>query len=377
MTTILDHLTQHQEQMLKDLRGFVERETPSTEKPLLDDFAEFLASYAEDEVGGRAEIIPARERGNHVRVEWGDPTRQRPILLLGHYDTVWPTGTLDRMPFTVAEDVARGPGVFDMKCGLVQGLWAVRAFRQVADGDRALVFFCNADEELGSGSSRALIEEHARAASTVLVLEPSMDGALKTARKGAGRFEIHVTGRPAHAGLDPFGGVSAIEELARLTLELHDHSNRETGTTVNVGVSRGGTRFNVIAAEATAEVDLRVVTWEEMERMTGVIHSLQARNPEAQVRVEGGMIWPPMERTEKTAALFSLASRLAHELGFELREGLAGGASDGSFCAAQGTPVLDGLGAVGGGAHAVDEHVRVADMPQRSALVARLLEVLE
>lgn len=308
-----------------------------------------------------------------MRLRWGNPDAGRPVLLLGHYDTVWPAGTLQEMPFEVEGGTAAGPGIFDMKCGLVQGLWAARALREAAYVERPVVLFCNSDEELGSRSSRTLIEEEAREAAAVLVLEPSQDGDLKTARKGAGRFRVSVTGRPAHAGSDPGRGVSAIEELARLTLELHGRSDPRTGTTLNVGVIDGGTRWNTVAAQASAEVGLRVVTAAEAERMTEIIFDLEPHREGSEVRVEGGMIWPPWERTETTVDLFRKARRLANELGFDVGEVLAGGASDGCFCAALGVPVLDGLGAVGGGAHAVDERVEVASMPSRAALVALLM----
>lgn len=373
----LEFLREHQNEMLEDLKQFVKRETPSTDKELLDDFAHFLSDYATSVAGGRAEVLPAKVSGNHVRVRWGNEDGDPPIFLLGHYDTVWPAGTLKTMPCEARNGIVTGPGVFDMKCGLVQGFWAVRALREVAGIERPIVFLCNSDEELGSPNSRALIEDEARRAATVLVLEPSLDGALKTARKGAGRFHITVKGRSAHAGGDPTGGISAIEELARLTLQLHSHSDPQgTGTTVNVGVVAGGTRHNVIAAEASGEVDVRVVTQDEAERMIGFMSGLESYNPGARVQVEGGMVWPPMERSERIAELFDRARMLAYEIGFELDEGMTGGASDGCFCAAMGVPVLDGLGAVGGGAHAVDEHIEVANMVPRTALVARLLETV-
>ena len=375
MDRILRFLQEHEEEMLEDLRLFVEQETPSTEKKLLDDFARFLAGYAAT-VGGRAEILPAVGSGDHVRIRWDDEGSGPPIFLLGHYDTVWAEGTIKEMPFGVRGDIATGPGVFDMKCGLVQGFWAVRALREVVGIERPMVFICNSDEEVGSPTSRALIKEEARGAATVLVLEPSLGGALKTARKGVGLYSVRVTGRPSHAGLDPEGGISAIEEMARLVLELHGHTDHRSGTTINVGVIGGGTRYNVVAAEAFAEVDVRAVTVAEAERMNEILLSLEPQHGEADVRVEGGVIWPPMERTAKIAELFNHARSLAGEIGFDLEEGLAGGASDGCLCAALGVPVLDGLGAVGGGAHAVDEHVEVASMVPRAALVARLLETL-
>ncbi len=376
MDLALKYLRDHREGMLEDLRVFVERETPSTEKDLLDDFARFLAGHAA-EAGGEAEILPDAIFGDHVRVRWDGEDGREPILLLGHYDTVWSAGTLETMPFGISGGMATGPGVFDMKCGLVQGFWAVRTLREVLGVERPLVFLCNSDEEVGSPGSRGLIEEEARQAANVLVLEPSLDGALKTARKGVSRYRVHVTGRSAHAGLDPTGGASAIDELARLVLELHGHSDPEgTGTTVNVGVVAGGTRYNVVAAEASAEVDVRAVTRAEAERMKGVFAKLGPRNPEATVSMEGGEVWPPMERTSEIGRLYERARGLATELGFDLGEGLAGGASDGCLCAAVGVPVLDGLGAVGGGAHARDEHVEVESIPLRAALVARLLQTL-
>ena len=376
MNDTLEFLTERQDDMVEDLRAFVESETPSTDKKLLDSFAEFLAGYAAD-AGGEVEILPGGESGDHVRVRWSGGSDEAPIFLLGHYDTVWAAGTLDTMPFETKDGKATGPGVFDMKCGLVQGFWAVRTARQILGVRRPLVFLCNSDEEVGSPGSRHIIEEEARKASAVLVLEPSLDGALKTARKGVSRYRVRVTGKPAHAGLDPTGGVSAVEELSRLILGLHGHSDPEgTGTTVNVGVVEGGTRYNVIAAEASGEVDVRAVTRAEAKRMKSVFSGLVAANPGASVDVEGGEIWPPMERSEDIGRLYDHARGIAADLGFDLSEGLAGGASDGCLCADVGAPVLDGLGAVGAGAHAAHEHVRLESIPLRTALVARLLETL-
>lgn len=376
MDRTLEFLTEQQDNLVEDLRTFVASETPSTDKELLDGFAEFLAGYAA-EAGGEVEILPDEVSGNHVRARWDAEKGGAPILLLGHYDTVWSAGTLVTMPFKTKDRVATGPGVFDMKCGLVQGFWAVKTAREVLGVRRPLVFLCNSDEEIGSPGSRDLIEQEARRAEAVLVLEPSLGGALKTARKGVGRYRVRVRGKPAHAGLDPTGGVSAIEELSRLVLDLHRHSDPEgTGTTVNVGVVEGGTRYNVIAAEASGEVDVRAVTRPEAERMKGVFSGLQPRHPGATIDVEGGEIWPPMERTEEIGRLYEHARVLAADLGFDLPEGLAGGASDGCLCAAVGAPVLDGLGAVGAGAHATHEHVQLESIPSRTALVARLIETL-
>ena len=361
--------------MLRDLEEFVTRETPTMDKARTDDFAGFLADYAGD-LGGEVEILPAKERGNHVRASWGEKNGEKPILLLGHFDTVWPAGTLERMPFRIEDGVGRGPGIFDMKGGLVQGFWAVRALREVAGMDRNIVFFCNSDEETHSTTSRPLVEKEAKEAAAALVLESSTDGKLTTARKGVGWFDVRVTGREAHAGVNPFDGVSAIDELAHVILKLHGYTDAETGTTVNVGIVEGGTAGNVVAGSAYANVNLRVVDEQEAERMEAEILGLQPHNERAVVKVSGGMKRPPMERGESTARLIEHARKLAEEMGFGLEEHMSGGGSDGNFCAALGTPTLDGLGAVGKGAHAESEHILVGKMPERAALVARLIQTL-
>lgn len=371
---VLSYLEQRRDAMLADLEEFVERESPSTDKARMDDFAEFLASYAERMTGGRAEILTQEQHGNHVRlrVDGDGPT----ALMVGHFDTVWPAGTLAGMPFRVEGGRAHGPGVFDMKGGLVQGFWALRALREAGGVSPDVVFILNSDEELGSLSSRPLIEAEAARAAVCMVLEPSFHGALKTARKGIAMFDIEVTGRASHAGSEPFEGVSAIDEICRMTLQLHAQTDRESGTTVNVGVIEGGTRINVVAAHASIGVDLRVASVAEGERMTRLIHGLRPRNPAATVRVSGGINRPPMERNERVVELYGQARRLAAELGFELAEASVGGGSDGNFCAAVNPSVLDGLGPVGDGAHALDEHLVVGEMAPRAALVARILETL-
>jgi glutamate carboxypeptidase len=373
---LLAYLYERREQMTEDLRTFVERESPSTDPALLDDFATYLAAYAEEMSGGRATVIPQDPGGNHVRLEVGDTSGPH-ALMVGHFDTVWPQGTLRTMPFRIEDGTARGPGAFDMKAGLVQGFWALRALRELHRVHLPVVWILNSDEEIGSGTSRPLIEDEARRAAVCMVLEPSFDGALKTARKGGGNFWVDITCRAAHAGSEPFDGISAIDELSRLVLAIHAQTSRETGTTANVGVIEGGTRGNVIAAHARAEVDVRVATAGESERMTRFFRELKPNHPEAVVRIEGGMNHPPMERTNRVAELYATAHSLAAGLGFELPEAAVGGCSDGNFCAAVNPSILDGLGAVGGGAHADSEHVELDDMVLRAALVARLLEAVE
>jgi glutamate carboxypeptidase len=376
VSKILRYLTEHHTDMLDDLEEFVTRESPSYDKARMDSFAEFLAGYAKG-LGAEVEIVPVEERGNHLRITWGDEAADKPILILGHFDTVWPAGTLETMPFRIEDGgVARGPGVFDMKGGLVQGFWAMKALRELTDFDRPVVFFCNSDEEAHSYFSRDLIEKEAKNARAALVLESSNGGKMTTSRKGVGVFEVEVTGRESHAGSNPFKGISAIDEMARLVLELHSHTNPETGTTVNVGTIEGGTVVNVIAGKAKAKVNLRVMDEAEAERMSEAIRSIAPHHDEAKVEVRGGIVRPPMIRGEGVASLFGRARSIAADLGFDLGETMSGGGSDGSFAAHAGTPTLDGMGAVGQGAHATHEQIKIDTMPGRAALVARMIETI-
>lgn len=360
--------------MADDLRRFVERESPSDDRTLLAGFAEFLAAEAE-KAGGRAETVEGEDGSRHLRITWGPETggRGEHPLLIGHFDTVWPRGTLERMPFRIEDGRAYGPGSFDMKAGIIQGLWAMRALHDVSGYDGRVVFLCTSDEEIGSHGSRALIEREASEARCVFVLEPSHHGALKTARKGVGQFRVLAEGRASHAGLAPEEGISAIDELARAILQLRDLQDLAAGSTVNVGVIAGGTRSNVVAAEARAEVDVRFFTQREADRLAQEIRGLTPYTEGARLTVEGEINRPPLERTARVAALFQTAREISAGLGFTLEEVAVGGASDGNFCAAMGVPVLDGLGAVGDGAHAIDEHVSLEDMPSRAALLAGLV----
>jgi glutamate carboxypeptidase len=266
--------------------------------------------------------------------------------------------------------------VFDMKAGIVQGLWAMHALGRIQPGQHAVRMLLNSDEETQSRRSRPIIEAAAREARAALVLEPSLDGALKTARKGVARFDIAVRGRAAHAGVEPEAGRSAIAEMARVVTFLHGLTDARTGTTLNVGLISGGTRPNVVAAEAHAVVDVRVKTPAEAGRVTTLVRGLQPTQEGIEIAVSGGFARPPMERTPQIGALFVLAQRVAAEMGLELSEAATGGASDGNFCAAVGIPVLDGLGAVGGGAHAVEEHVVTDAMPLRAALGAGVIAAI-
>jgi glutamate carboxypeptidase len=358
--------------MLEALRQLVEAESPSTDKQACDNCADRVVDVFGRSVSGiTTERHRQAERGDHVELRLGQA--DKPILLLCHHDTVWDRGTLERLPFVVDNNVVRGPGAFDMKAGIVEAAFALRASRT----NRAVVVLSTSDEEVGSGSSRSLIEDRAREASAVLVLEPATSGgAIKTARKGIADFRIRVTGRAAHAGVEPEKGVSAIEEASDIVLRLRKLADPNRGTTINVGVFRGGTRPNVVAAQAELQVDVRLASKAESDRVLPAIEQLRPELPGARVEILGGLDRPPMERTEGIVRLARLAQEIAAELGFELKESSTGGGSDGNFTAALGVPTLDGLGPDGGGAHSDSEHLLIDSWLRRTALLARLLETL-
>jgi glutamate carboxypeptidase len=368
----LIYLRLHVDEMLADLRALVELESPSDDPRALRRCAAWIAERTRDLTGGHARVVEQSE-GPHLDIVLDDEARPA-VLLLGHFDTVWPMGTTAARPYREDNGVARGPGVFDMKAGIVQGLWAIRSLQAVRPRAPALRLLLTSDEEVQSRRSRSLIEAAARDAPAVLVLEPSLDGALKTSRKGVGRFEVTIRGRAAHAGVEPEVGRSAVDELARVIGYLHGLTNVKTGTTVNVGVVRGGTRANVVAAEAHAVVDVRVRSEIEAERVTSLMLGMTPSRDGIAIDITGDFARPPMERTPQVAALFASAQRLGERIGLRLSEASTGGGSDANFCAALGVPVLDGLGAVGGGAHAVDEYVLSECMAPRAALVAGLID---
>jgi glutamate carboxypeptidase len=368
-----------QPEMLTRLSDLVRLESPSRDKPALDNLGAVLAEWLR-RLGASVEIIRNHQGGDHVLGRFAGAADLRPALVLGHFDTVWPHGTLERMPFRVARDGrAFGPGIFDMKASLVIFLAAMEQLekdrRTTPWPGRPIWVLLTSDEELGSPTSRRLIEELALESAYALVLEPALaDGALKTSRKGVGRFRLDVEGRPAHAGLAPEDGRSAIVELARQILQLEGLQDPAAGTTITVGVIQGGTATNVVPAHATAEIDVRVASKPEEARIDAALRSLQPVTPDVRLSLAGSWNRPPMERTPMIATLFEQARQLARErLGIELAEGSSGGGSDGNFTAALGVPTLDGLGARGGGAHANDEHVLVASLPERAALLYMLL----
>ena len=356
-------------------------ESPSLDKRAVDRCGAELARRLEA-IGARVTRLPQRERGDHLRAEFAfnrsaTASAGRQVLLLGHFDTVWPLGQLERMPIASRDGRLHGPGIFDMKAGIALGMLAARALAETATAtaDCPVVMLWTTDEEIGSETSRAAIEAEARRSAAVLVLEPSLPGgALKTARKGCGTFEIVARGISAHAGVDPDKGASAIHELAHQIERLRRLPEQGGGISVNVGTIAGGTRSNVVAEEARALVDVRAETANAMHVVDGIIRHLALRDSRVTLEVTGGFDRPPLERTAAVTALFERARALAADLGVELAEGATGGGSDGNFTAALGVPTLDGLGAIGDGAHALHEHVLVDALPDRAALIAALIQ---
>lgn len=373
LSDIRAYLESCQEDMFSTLAEMVQAESPSNRKRLVDTCGRLVQNWFQRELNLQAEVFPQVDAGDHLRFEYGTGDAQ--VLILTHIDTVWDESAL---PYQVVDGRMYGPGAYDMKAGLVQSMYAVKAlFNLNVPLHKRIVWLITTDEEVGSFTSRALIESEAKKSDAVFVLEPSVagSGALKTARKGVGDFTVQVQGRATHAGNEHRSGVSAIQELALQIVKLHALTDYDKGTTVNVGVVRGGTRTNVVAAQALAEVDVRVTSLTEATRITEAILGLQPFTPGAKVTVTGGINRPPMERTAGTVELFDQAQTAASRLGFVLTEESAGGGSDGNFTSALGVPTLDGLGPVGDGAHALNEHVVLEKMIERAALFGELLSI--
>jgi glutamate carboxypeptidase len=373
---LLRLLTPRLPQMLTALRAFVLAESPSLEKAPADRCCAIVAAEWRKR-GARVERLPQKHRGDHLRITW-QPQKSRivgQLLVLGHYDTVYASGTLAKMPFRISAGKVYGPGAFDMKAGIVQALFALEALHQNKTPLRKrIVFLWTSDEEIGSNSSRKLIEAEARRSDAVFVLEPSLGprGLLKTARKGVGEAEIIVHGRASHAGLAPQEGVNAVHELALQIARLQKWNDPRRDISVNTDIIEGGTRVNVIAERARAVIDLRALRLADMRQLEKRLRALKPLNRGARLEIRGGFNRAPMER-KVSAALFSRAKSLAAQMGLPIGECVAGGGSDGNLTAALGIPTLDGLGAVGDGAHSAHEHVIAKTMPQRAALLAALL----
>jgi glutamate carboxypeptidase len=373
----LGYFNEQRDDMVSTIRELVEIESPSDNKAAVDRVAEAVAEkFAR--LGGEVRFHRAEDFGSHLQVNFaGQPAK--PVLLLGHYDTVYPLGTLATMPCRVDHDKLTGPGVLDMKSGIalmIHAIAGLQAWHREGVLLRPVTVLLVSDEEVGSDSSRAITEALAKKAAAVLVLEPSygVHGAVKTARKGVGEYLVKVTGKASHAGLDFEKGTNAILELARQVEKIAGFTELKKGLTVNVGIVRGGSRTNVVPAEAVAEIDVRIARLKDAVGIDKKMRSLRPFNRKCKIEISGSINRPPMERTAGVSALYKQASAIARELGWKLSEAAVGGGSDGNFTAGLGIPTLDGLGGVGDGAHATHEHILISELPRRAALLAGLIE---
>jgi len=372
---LLDDMRGQQDRLLDLLKDLVELESPSHDKVAVDRCVDRVEKEC-TRIGGRMRRHRRKGFGDLLEVRFGRGGRGvKPMMLLGHLDTVWELGTLKRMPFKVEKGRIWGPGVLDMKAGVVMALAAVEHLLEAKRLERQVILLLVSDEEIGSTASRPLTEKLAQECEAVYVLEPAqgLAGAYKTARKGVGQYTVHVEGVAAHSGVDFENGHSAIAELAWQVGVIEGFTELRRGITVNVGTIEGGTRSNVVAAKARAEVDVRIAKAADEARVDYRFRKLRVRDERCVLTVEGGVNRPPMERTRETARLFRQAATLAEAMGFDLQEAATGGGSDGNFTSALGVPTLDGMGAVGEGAHAVHESVVLKELAPRTALLAAML----
>ena len=380
MRALLAGARRSQPDLINLIRSLVEIESPSDNKPAVDACLNFAAAHAKS-LGGRVKLHRQRAFGNVFEAHFGPRTKPdtakpntlKPILLLGHLDTVWPLGTLKSMPFRIADGRLFGPGTLDMKVGVAMAFTAIQLLAEVALLNRELILLLNPDEEVGSPVSRPITERLAAECAAVYVLEPAQGLACKTARKGTGNWRIEVKGVASHAGVDFTKGASAIREMARVVEEVSNWTDLKRGLTVSVGLVAGGSKTNVIPAEAWAEVDVRIARKADGPRIEKKFAALKSQDKRCSLTVTGGINRPPMERTRGTVKLYRQARTLAAELGFTLDEASTGGASDGNFTSALGIPTLDGMGAVGEGAHATHESILLEHLAPRTALLAGLL----
>jgi glutamate carboxypeptidase len=381
MRALLAGSRRKQPALIQLLRRLVEAESPSTNKAAVDICLAQAASHARA-LGGRVKLRRQRDFGDVLEARFGPRTRfrlkspstsARPILVVGHLDTVWPLGTLRTMPWRVSEDRIGGPGILDMKAGVAMAFTAIEMLAEASLLQREIILLVNPDEEVGSPVSRAITEQLAVQCAAVFVLEPAHGLAYKTARKGTGIWRIDVTGVAAHAGLDFEKGASALFELARIIESVSGFTDLKRGLTVSVGTAGGGSATNVVPAHAWAEVDVRIARKADGPRIERRFAALRALDPRCQLTLTGGINRPPMERTRGTVQLYRRAQSLAAELAYSLPEAAVGGASDGNFTSALGIPTLDGMGAVGEGAHAAHESIVLEHLAPRTALLAGIL----
>ena len=371
----LRYCEERKEQMVNFTRDMVEIESPSDNKQAVDRVSALIASRFEG-MGGRIRFHRTANFGDHLQVDFESSRRQKPVLLLGHYDTVYPMGTLKQMPCQAKNGRLYGPGVYDMKAGIALILSAIDALRAWhGEFPRPVTVLLVSDEEVGSESSRVITEILAKKSAAVFVCEPSYGpkGAVKTARKGIGEYVLRVTGKASHAGLDFEKGESAIIELAAQVGKISKLVNIKRGLTLNVGTIQGGTRVNVVPAEASANIDVRIANKKDAKDIEKKLRALKPVNRECKLQISGGLNRPPMERTKGIADLYKRATSIAKEFGWKLEEASVGGGSDGNFTAGLGIPTLDGLGAVGEGAHSTHESIEISTLPKRAALLAGLL----
>ena len=368
---ILTYLREHCDAMVADLIKLIDLESPTLHKPSVDELGTVLADELRS-LGAAIEIVPKQEVGDVVRARWN--AGPGGVAILSHMDTVWAVGAVAGRPTRVDGNRIYGVGSMDMKGGIVIALWALRALRELnLFPAQPITYMLNSDEETGSKHSAAEIEEEALSHKVVFVTEPPQDGKYKTERKGVSQYKITAKGRAAHAGADHQRGINAIEEMARQVLAVQALTDYEIGTTANVGVISGGTRGNVVPAEAKVEINVRARTKVNQQAIHQQIMSLQPRHPEAKLNIEGGVGVPPMERTPEIAALFKRAQALAADMDIVIDEGSTGGGSDGNKTAALGVPTLDGMGIVGDGGHAITEYGEIDSMPERAAIMAAML----
>jgi glutamate carboxypeptidase len=381
MDPILSLARKKQKDLIAFLRELVECESPSDDPQSIERFASLFELRTRDLTRCRR-FNGGKHFGPHLQCQFdlpGPARKSGQILALGHSDTVYPMGTLSRMPFKLAKGRLWGPGVLDMKGGVAMFVFAMRVLRELdIPVKRRVVLQLNSDEEVGSESSRPLTEKEAIQSDAVLVLEPGqgLEGAAKTARKGIGDYRVTVHGQAAHSGVDFGKGASAVVELARQIDKIAGFTDVKTGVTVNPGVISGGSRANVVAEYATSEVDIRVPRMKDFQALERKFRSLKVIDKRCRLEVEGGLNRPPMERTRAIVNLYQKARTIAEGLGVQLEERATGGGSDGNFTAALGVATLDGIGAVGEGAHSSGESILVDRIPDRVALLAHLVATL-
>ena len=370
------YFEERKDDIVECIQQLVEIESPSDSKQAADRLGAFLAEKFEA-LGGKTRFHKSANFGDHLQVDFAGKRGGNPVLLLGHYDTVYPVGTLANMSCQVSEGRLWGPGVLDMKSGIALMLTAIDVLRAAhSDLPHPITVLLVSDEEVGSNSSRHITENLAKLSAAVLVLEPSygLHGAVKTARKGVGEYTIKVTGKAAHSGLDFEKGASAIVELAKQITKISQMIDLRRGLTLNVGLVQGGTRVNVIPAEATAVLDVRIAKMKDAAAIDRKLRALKPFNRKCRLEIDGGINRPPMERTAGVAGLYQKASEIAKRAGWKLEQAAVGGGSDGNFTAGLGIPTLDGLGGVGEGAHATHESIVISELPRRAALVTGLIE---